>query len=70
MDEWKPLAEGVNMGTRFMATKEAPIQQGIKDALVAGPDWAPPHNEALIGLHLINEALIGRWLVQSECQLS
>jgi nitronate monooxygenase len=27
-------AEGVNMGTRFMATKEAPIHQGIKDALV------------------------------------
>lgn len=27
-------AEGVNMGTRFMAVKEAPIHQGIKDALV------------------------------------
>eukprot|EP00927_Polykrikos_kofoidii_P004483 TRINITY_DN11770_c0_g1_i2.p1 TRINITY_DN11770_c0_g1~~TRINITY_DN11770_c0_g1_i2.p1 ORF type:complete len:330 (+),score=47.54 TRINITY_DN11770_c0_g1_i2:80-1069(+) len=27
-------AEGVNMGTRFMATKEAPIKDGIKDALV------------------------------------
>eukprot|EP00933_Yihiella_yeosuensis_P082541 TRINITY_DN9645_c0_g1_i1.p1 TRINITY_DN9645_c0_g1~~TRINITY_DN9645_c0_g1_i1.p1 ORF type:complete len:330 (-),score=75.78 TRINITY_DN9645_c0_g1_i1:299-1288(-) len=27
-------AEGVNMGTRFMATKEAPILQGIKDAMV------------------------------------
>ncbi|KAF4711271.1 hypothetical protein FOZ63_012891 [Perkinsus olseni] len=27
-------AQGINMGTRFMATKEAPIQQGIKDALV------------------------------------
>lgn len=27
-------AEGVNMGTRFMATKEAPILQGIKDAIV------------------------------------
>jgi NAD(P)H-dependent flavin oxidoreductase YrpB (nitropropane dioxygenase family) len=29
-------ASGVNMGTRFMATTEAPIKQGIKDALVAG----------------------------------
>lgn len=28
-------AEGVNMGTRFCATKEAPIHQSIKDALVA-----------------------------------
>lgn len=27
-------AEGVNMGTRFMATKEAPIHDGIKEALV------------------------------------
>jgi NADH:quinone reductase (non-electrogenic) len=29
-------ADGVNMGTRFMATKEAPIHDGIKDALVKG----------------------------------
>ena len=28
-------AEGVNMGTRFMATVEAPIHQNIKEALVA-----------------------------------
>lgn len=27
-------AEGLNMGTRFMATKEAPIHQNIKEALV------------------------------------
>merc|ERR1712066_366734 len=27
-------AEGLNMGTRFMATVEAPIHQKIKDALV------------------------------------
>lgn len=27
-------AEGINMGTRFMATKEAPIHDGIKQALV------------------------------------
>ena len=29
-------ADGVNMGTRFMATKEAPIHDGIKKALVNG----------------------------------
>ena len=28
-------AEGMNMGTRFMATKDAPIHQNVKDALVA-----------------------------------
>jgi NAD(P)H-dependent flavin oxidoreductase YrpB (nitropropane dioxygenase family) len=28
-------AEGVNMGTRFVATREAPVHQHIKDALVA-----------------------------------
>ena len=27
-------AEGINMGTRFLATKEAPIHQNVKDALV------------------------------------
>ena len=26
--------DGINMGTRFMATKEAPIHQNVKDALV------------------------------------
>ena len=27
-------AEGMNMGTRFMATKEAPVHQNVKDAIV------------------------------------
>ena len=27
-------ADGINMGTRFMATKEAPIHQNVKDALI------------------------------------
>lgn len=31
-------ADGVNMGTRFLATKEAPVLQGIKDALVKGDE--------------------------------
>merc|ERR1719251_886116 len=31
-------AEGVNMGTRFMATKEAPIHDGVKEALVQGDE--------------------------------
>jgi len=31
-------AEGMNMGTRFMATKEAPIHQNVKDAIVAATE--------------------------------
>ena len=30
--------EGVNMGTRFMATREAPIHDSVKQALVAGTE--------------------------------
>src|SRR5687768_14564997 len=31
-------AQGINMGTRFMCTKEAPIHENIKRALVAGTE--------------------------------
>lgn len=31
-------AEGMNMGTRFMATKEAPIHDNVKRALVEGTE--------------------------------
>ena len=31
-------ADGVNMGTRFIATKEAPVHQNVKDALVAASE--------------------------------
>jgi NADH:quinone reductase (non-electrogenic) len=31
-------ADGMNMGTRFMATKEAPIHQNVKEALVAASE--------------------------------
>lgn len=34
---------GVNMGTRFMATKEAPIKDGIKRALVEGDERSTIH---------------------------
>lgn len=33
-------AEGVNMGTRFTATVEAPIHQGIKEAMIANDERA------------------------------
>lgn len=31
-------AQGINMGTRFVATQEAPVHQAIKDALVAADE--------------------------------
>ena len=31
-------ADGINMGTRFIATKEAPVHQNVKDALVASSE--------------------------------
>ena len=31
-------ADGMNMGTRFMCTKEAPIHQNVKDAIVAATE--------------------------------
>ena len=40
----------MNMGTRFMATVEAPIKPGIKDALVAGDE----HSTTLIMRSLRN----------------
>ena len=32
-------ADGINMGTRFIATKEAPVHQNVKEALVAASEW-------------------------------
>jgi nitronate monooxygenase len=31
-------AEGMNMGTRFIATQEAPVHQNVKDAIVAASE--------------------------------
>ncbi len=31
-------ADGINMGTRFIATREAPVHQNVKDALVAASE--------------------------------
>ena len=31
-------ADGINMGTRFIATEEAPVHQNVKDALVAASE--------------------------------
>jgi nitronate monooxygenase len=31
-------ADGINMGTRFVATREAPVHQNVKDAIVAASE--------------------------------
>ncbi|MCR9213440.1 MAG: nitronate monooxygenase family protein [Proteobacteria bacterium] len=31
-------ADGINMGTRFIATKEAPVHQNVKDAIIAASE--------------------------------
>src|SRR5947208_6969277 len=35
-------AAGMNMGTRFIATKEAPVHQNVKNALVKASELNPP----------------------------
>jgi NADH:quinone reductase (non-electrogenic) len=46
--------DGMNMGTRFMATKEAPIHQKVKEAIVAGDE----RSTALILRSLRNTARV------------
>jgi nitronate monooxygenase len=46
--------DGMNMGTRFMATKEAPIHQKVKEAIVAGDE----RSTALILRSLKNTARV------------
>ena len=55
-------AEGVNMGTRFLATKEAPLHDNIKRAIVAGDERAT----ALLFRSLRNTARVFRNVVAEE----
>lgn len=54
-------ADGINMGTRFMATREAPIHENIKQAIVAGDERAtslvnrPLRNTARVYKNKISE---------------
>jgi len=56
--------EGANMGTRFMATKEAPIHQKVKEAIVAhderGTDiiYRTLHNSARVAKNKISEEVV------------
>ena len=55
-------ADGMNMGTRFMATREAPIHDNVKQALVA----ATERDTALIFRSLRNTARVFRNAVSDE----
>jgi len=56
--------EGANMGTRFMATKEAPIHQKVKEALVANDERATDvifrtmHNSARVARNKISQQVV------------
>jgi len=56
--------EGANMGTRFMATKEAPIHQKVKEALVANDERATDvifrtmHNSARVAKNRISQQVV------------
>ena len=44
-------AEGMNMGTRFIATQEAPVHQNVKDAIVNASELRYKVNNAIINQH-------------------
>jgi len=57
-------ADGVNMGTRFMCTKEAPIHQNVKERIVANDERATDlifrtmHNTARVGRNAISQKVV------------
>ena len=57
-------ADAINMGTRFMATKEAPIHQRIKQAIVAGDERATNlilrtlHNTARVAKNAVSDEVV------------
>ncbi|KAJ3388823.1 hypothetical protein HDU84_009423 [Entophlyctis sp. JEL0112] len=55
-------AEGVNMGTRFMCTREAPIHENVKRAIVGGDE----RSTALMFRTLHNTARVFKNAVSSE----
>jgi nitronate monooxygenase len=56
--------EGANMGTRFMATKEAPIHQAVKEAIVSGDERSTDvifrtlHNSARVARNKISQEVV------------
>jgi nitronate monooxygenase len=56
--------DGVNMGTRFMATKEAPIHQNVKEQIVANDErgtnliFRTLHNTARVAKNAISDEVV------------
>ena len=56
--------EGINMGTRFMATKEAPIHEHVKEAIVANDErgtnliFRTMHNTARVAKNAISDEVV------------
>jgi len=56
--------EGANMGTRFMATREAPIHQKVKEAIVSGDERSTDvifrtlHNSARVAKNKISQEVV------------
>lgn len=55
-------AEGINMGTRFCATREAPIHENVKQAYIANDE----RGTSLIFRNLHNTARVGKSAVSDE----
>jgi NAD(P)H-dependent flavin oxidoreductase YrpB (nitropropane dioxygenase family) len=57
-------ADGINMGTRFMATKESPIHQKVKEQIVANDERATNlifrtmHNTARVAKNAISDEVV------------
>ncbi|MDZ4739530.1 MAG: nitronate monooxygenase family protein [Alphaproteobacteria bacterium] len=57
-------ADGINMGTRFMCTKEAPIHQKVKEQIVANDErqtdliFRTLHNTARVGRNAISQKVM------------
>lgn len=57
-------ADGINMGTRFMATKEAPIHESVKQRIVANDErqtdliFRTMHNTARVGRNAISQKVV------------
>ena len=50
-------AEGINMGTRFVATQEAPVHENVKRAMVEADELRMPRIDHCFKLSQIDEAL-------------
>jgi len=69
-------AEGIYMGTRFMATKECPISERYKQAMVDAQSWDPKYRDRALAppkaeeyekvMKEKGEAVTGEWLMRLE----